>query len=336
MDDKPKGITGKSNRKLQIIQLYLVEMREIVIFAVQYCEFAIMKRIMIKERLISGLFGCMFILLFQPFGLIAFGTFRWVLFGGICICVLGSILLAEFIVACLIRMPHEPQRGMKYILKRNVLFQVTNITLMTGNTAIFLDRFCSTERLDNHLSWGNLLYVFIIFLGCSILIGLYWRNVYMKRDFQRQLQEAQYLNGILQERNRIEKQAVESLGPTKVSKDSFSEITLSGTTKESLKLLPEDFIYAEANGNYVQVHYLKDGMAKNIMIRCSISQVEATLSVCSNIMRCHRAFVVNLMQVSRLENHATSLQLYFKETKSSIPVSKTYLQTIKERIVDPH
>lgn len=298
---------------------------------------------MFKERLISGLLGCMFILIFQPFGLIAFDHYRWVLIGGICACIFTSILVAECLLSWVFRLPHEPSRGMKYLIKRNFLFQAINIVGMTAGTVVFLDRFCCMEGLDNHLSWSNTFSCFAVYMGCSMIIGLYWRNVYMKRDFQRQLQEAQYLNGILQERQRIEiqKHTQDDLMPSPAQAPAEPEtatpreLTLTGSTKESLTLLPQDFIYAESNGNYVHIFFFRDGAVKDIMLRCSITQIEDSLKFHKSILRCHRAFVANLAHVSKLENHGSTLQLYYKASGAFVPVSKTYIQVVKERIVDP-
>lgn len=308
---------------------------------------------MFKERLISGLFGSMFICVFQPFGLLAFGERRWVLILGISACVFGSILLVECLLTWVLRMPHDPSRGMKYLIKRNSIFQVLNILGMTFSTIFFLDRFCCMEGIDNHLSWGTFIYALLVYLASSLLIGLYWRNVYMKRDYQRQLEEAQYLNGILQERQRMEEQMHQRVASTmnekttpainekaEVGEESLSsapvgELTLTGSTKESLTLLPQDFVYAEADGNYVHIHYLKEGVINESLLRCSISQIEETMSVENNILRCHRAFVVNLSHIVKLESHSSTLQLFFKESKTPVPVSKTYIQVIRERIVDP-
>lgn len=285
----------------------------------------------------------MFILIFQPFGLIAFGNYRWVLELGICACIIGSIILAECLLRWVVRMPHDTGRGIKYLVKRNVLFQVLNIALMTVSTVFYLDKFCCTDGVDNHLSWGTVIYAFLIYVGSSIVIGLYWRNVYMKRDYQRQLQESQYLNGILQERQRMieQRQMYASTTPvtqaehTEENPEHVEELTISGTTKESLSLVPQDFIYAEADGNYVHIRHRKDGAVKDTLIRCSITQVEETMKIVPDILRCHRAFVVNLSHVTKLESHGSSLQLYLKEAQTLVPVSKTYMQTIKDRIVDP-
>ncbi len=298
---------------------------------------------MFKERLISGLIGSMFIIIFQPFGLLPFGHFRWVLTLGICSCIFGSIFLVECLLTWVFRMPHDPSRGMIYLVRRNLVFQVLNIIGMTASTVFFLDRFCCMEGVDNHLSWSSLFYTLLMYMGCSLMIGLYWRNVFMKRDYHRQLEEAQYLNGILQERERndVRRQPLASApvaeAPVPVAEEAEKDapLTLSGSTKESLTLLPCDFVYAEAKGNYVSIHYLKEGQAKDILLRCSISQIEEALSIDQNILRCHRAFVVNLKHVSKIENRGSSLQLYFKEVQAFVPVSKTHMPVVKELIVDP-
>lgn len=300
---------------------------------------------MFKERLISGLIGCMFIIIFQPFSLLSFGNYRWVLILGICLCVFGSIFMVECLLTWVIRMPHDPSRGMLYLIRRNLLFQVLNIIGMTTSTVLFVDRYCCMEGVDNHLSWSTLLYTFLIFLGCSVVIGLYWRNVFMKRDYHRQLEEAQYLNGILQERARMDERrqstttqtsaGTEAPAPEQPDAECDALLTLTGSTRESLTLLPRDFVYAEAKGNYVCIHYLKEGQARDTLLRCSITQVEEALSIDQNILRCHRAFVANLKHVSKLENRGSALQLFLRDVQALVPVSKTYMPVVRALIVDP-
>lgn len=307
---------------------------------------------MIKDRLISALLGSMFFIIFQPFDLTQFGTMRWLLLGGISLCIFVSCIGGEYLLRWVFRMPHDILRGQSYLLRRNAIFQLLNITIATALITLFLDRFCNNEVVNNHFSWNITLRVFGILCGCSLLIGLYWRNVYAKKDYQRRLEESMYLNGILEERRREadnrRKEAESQFQRNDSAKQHFqsgeesgnedttsSPIHITGTTKESVTLMSQDFIFAESDSNYVHIHYFKDDKVQKAMLRCSISHVEEVLTCDSNIMRCHRAFVVNLQQVAKVESQNQTLQLLMKGVHLRVPVSKTYLQEVKERIVNP-
>ena len=63
---------------------------------------------------------------------------------------------------------------------------------------------------------------------------------------KRNLLEAQKLNKALSERHKDEK-------------GSNEMITLSGETKDSVTLLPQNIFYMEASGNYVDIYYKEEG-----------------------------------------------------------------------------
>lgn len=308
---------------------------------------------MIKDRLISALLGSMFFIVFQPFDLTAFGALRWLLLAGVSACIFASCVGCEYLLRWVFRMPHDVSRGQSYLLRRNGIFQLLNILVSTVLISLFLARFCNNEQVDNRLSWQIVLQVLGIMVCCSLLIGLYWRNVYAKRDYQRRLEEAMYLNGILEERRREadnRRKEAEQLARRQTANPvqttpEFSSIPsstaapepihLTGSTKESLTLFSQDFIYAESDSNYVHIYYIKEEKVQKTMLRSSISHIEELVTVDSSILRCHRAFIVNLLQVDKVESQNQALQLLMKGTHTRVPVSKTYLQEVKERIVNP-
>jgi hypothetical protein len=47
-------------------------------------------------------------------------------------------------------------------------------------------------------------------------------------------------------------------------------MTVDGTTKDSVQFSTDDFLFAESNGNYVEVYTLCDGRVKKNAVRCTI------------------------------------------------------------------
>jgi hypothetical protein len=96
-------------------------------------------------------------------------------------------------------------------------------------------------------------------------------------------------------------------------------ISISGSSKEILTLLPGKLIYIEAQGNYVHIHYLEDSKMVQKKLRATLVQMEEQLMHYA-MVRCHRAFIVNPTYIEQVM--ATKLKLTAGDI--TIPISKRY------------
>lgn len=293
-----------------------------------------MKTTIIKERLQSALIAILFISVFLPFGLNHFGWLRWALIGGLGIIIAFCVLTSELIVEKLFRMPNDVSLGSQYIIKRNIRFESINILFSVILMSLFLDAFANNDIVDNHFSWATLGTVIAINCFTTIVIHVYWRSVYKKRYIIKQLEEAQLLNGMLQERQRhyTKEEPQPQSAPTA---DNDDVVCISGATKESLEVRPSDVVFATSEGNYVRVHYINNGNEHNMLIRTSMKNVADLLCRHSYIMQCHRAFIVNLRHVEKVESRNSGIALVMQYGEESVLVSKQYASEVKERIKNP-
>ncbi|MGM9733944.1 MAG: LytTR family DNA-binding domain-containing protein [Prevotella sp.] len=293
-----------------------------------------MKTTIIKERLQSALIGILFIAVFLPFGLNHFGWMRWVLLGGLGIIIAFSVLVSEYVVENLFHMPNDISLGSQYIIRRNIRFESINILLGTTLMCLFLDAFANNEVVDNHFGWQTLGSVIAIDCFTTIVIHVYWRSVYKKRYLIRQLEEAQLLNGMLQERQRhfSKEEPHPQSAPTA---DNDDVVCISGATKESLDVRPSQVVYATSEGNYVRIHYYNNNSIQSMSIRTSMKNVSELLCRQSYIMQCHRAFIVNLRHVEKVESRNSGISLIMQDCSDTVLVSKQYTAEVKERIKNP-
>ena len=294
----------------------------------------LMKTTIIKERLQSALIAILFISVFLPFGLNHFGWLRWALIGGLGVIIAFCVLTSELIVEKLFRMPNDVSLGSQYIIKRNIRFESINILFSVILMSLFLDAFANNDIVDNHFSWATLGTVIAINCFTTIVIHVYWRSVYKKRYIIKQLEEAQLLNGMLQERQRHNTKKQPTAQPTPTA-DNDDVICISGATKESLEVRPSEVLFATSEGNYVRVHYIKDGTVQNMSIRTSMKNVADLLCRQSYIMQCHRAFIVNLRHVEKVESRNSGIALVMQYGEEAVLVSKQYTAEVKERIKNP-
>lgn len=104
----------------------------------------------------------------------------------------------------------------------------------------------------------------------------------------------------------------------------------SGQMKFSIKA--DSLYFIEADDNYIQVWYADaQGDTRQYMLRCRLKTVEDSFSD-SNLVRCHRKYIVNIDKVNVLkgEDKGYLLELGLKDVEP-LPVSKTYEQAVLAR-----
>lgn len=100
-----------------------------------------------------------------------------------------------------------------------------------------------------------------------------------------------------------------------------------------LSVAKENLLYIESADNYISTWYLKNGQLKKQLIRTTMRDLTSQLAD-TNIVRCHRSFMVNLDQVKVLRREKDNLfiELGYSGLKE-IPISKTYGEEVLRHIV---
>ena len=285
----------------------------------------------ISIRFISTIFMILAIAIFKPFGLEVWQWQAYLHLLSIFVLGMSCCFITEVILRYAVRMPRSNERGINYIISRNLRFQLINTPLVSLFICLYRHFVMSSLVESNRLSLSNYLETLIIIAFLSFAIGLYWRFKFRSKFLAMELEETRQLN---EELKKMQKS--ENLSPNEVEKPSekslLQEFTLTGTTNESVTLQISHLLYIEAVGNYVKVCHLCDGQVRTDMLRATSKQMEETLHDYPMIIRCHRAFLVNLAQVEQIVSHAGSTQLVMKHCHESLPVSRSNMAQIKSAI----
>lgn len=104
----------------------------------------------------------------------------------------------------------------------------------------------------------------------------------------------------------------------------------SGVIK--LSLTQENLYYIESDDNYVKVWYTDaSGSLKQYMLRCRLKTIEESFAD-SDLVRCHRKFMVNIRKVEVLTGEKDGYYLTLDMAGTDrIPVSKTYEASLLAR-----
>ena len=285
----------------------------------------------ISIRFISTAFMILAIAIFKPFGLEA-GQWQSYLHL-LCLFVLGlfSCFITEVILRYTVHMPRSYERGINYIISRNLRFQIINTPLVALFICLYRHFMMSSLVESNQFSLSNYLETLAIIAFLSFAIGLYWRFKFRNKYLAMELEETKLLNEELKK-----KQEPELFLPHEVEKPNEKplqqELKLTGSTNESVTLQISYLLFIEAVGNYVKICHLRDGQVRTDMLRATMKQMEETLKDYPMIVRCHRAFLVNLGQVEQIISHSGSTQLLIKYCHESLPVSRSNMAQIKDAI----
>jgi hypothetical protein len=281
----------------------------------------------INIRLISCAFIVLALAIFKPFGLDVWQWQAYIHLLAIFALGLFSCFLTEVILRYIVRMPRSYERGVSYIISRNLYFQCIN-TPLVSLFICFYRHFVMSDLVEgNKLSWSNYLETLVIIAFLSFAIGLYWRFKFRSRYLTAELEETRLMN------EQLKKLQTASQDSQKIEEGSTkqdSQITLEGTTNEHVSLEISHLLYIEAVGNYVKVVSMHDNEVQTNMLRATMKQLEDTLQAYPMIVRCHRAFMVNLGQVEQISFNSRAMQLVMRHSHDAIPVSRSNVNKLKE------
>lgn len=101
---------------------------------------------------------------------------------------------------------------------------------------------------------------------------------------------------------------------------------------DDLEIFPEDLLYAETADNYIAVFHLEENTVAKTLVRSTLGKLETDVEGFPHLVRCHRAFLVNLEHVADFKGNAQGLQLRLERIEPAIPVSRNMVGKIKSMI----
>ena len=285
----------------------------------------------LTTRIISTTFMVVALAVFKPFGLDAWQWQAYVHLLALGVMGILICMLTDAILKYVIKKPRSYDKGVSYIIRRNLWFQFVNTPLVSLVICLYRHFVLSDRVGGNQLSIVNFLETLIIIAFCSFAIGLYWRFKFRNKYLAMELEETRLLNEELRKIQEPEHSLpIEVKTPNE--KHRRQELTLTGTTNESVTLQVSHLLYIEAVGNYMKVNYLHNEQVCTDMLRATMKLMEELLQDYPMIVRCHRAFLVNLSQVEQIVSRSGSTQLLIKHCHESIPVSRSNMAQVKAAI----
>jgi hypothetical protein len=102
--------------------------------------------------------------------------------------------------------------------------------------------------------------------------------------------------------------------------------------KDNLSIKVSMILLVRSANNYIEVFWKEGQVVKNQMVRYSLTKAEELLKENKFIFKCHRSYLVNIRNIDKIEGSSQGYRLFFEKVDFPAPVSKNYVEKLKELI----
>ena len=103
------------------------------------------------------------------------------------------------------------------------------------------------------------------------------------------------------------------------------EVTIySDNQKEKIVFKTKDLVYISSQGNYASFFIKKNSDLKETILRVTLTKINEELQEYTNIIRCHKSYIVNVNYINNISGNARGYLLKSEEIPFNIPVSRSF------------
>jgi len=117
-------------------------------------------------------------------------------------------------------------------------------------------------------------------------------------------------------------------GPTKL-------VLSPESGKDKVEIRIQDLLLIKSVDNYVEIYAADKGQVKKILLRSSLKRIERDVEGYLSLFKCHRAFLVNVNNISRVAGNSQGYKLVFEGLEFEVPVSRNISKDLFKLITRP-
>lgn len=255
--------------------------------------------------------------LLQPFGIGHLETSAWSVAAVSALIAAGASAVSHLLLPALFPAWYDERR---WTIGKETLHLSAMFLLIAFGVCLWV-AWLADIRPSVRLFFIALLWVLVLGIFPTVLFMLWNQNLLLKRN----LREARELDNTLSAHHKPAQ--AETPQPQ-------ATLALPNGTKDVVQLPVHRFLYAEAEGNYVKLHSLPEagGSPTVQLVRITMKQAEENAAACPAIIRCHRAFLVNLEKVVKVDGNQQGYRLRLEGCKDEVPVSRAYAKKLREKL----
>lgn len=116
------------------------------------------------------------------------------------------------------------------------------------------------------------------------------------------------------------------LNPPSNMRDQMLHLEGQGSS-DRISIRVDDFLYARAQDNYIELNFLQEQQPKKILLRMSMTQLIAQSDE-RVLLRCHRSYSVNRLKVGSVR-WGSAPEICLRDQGICIPVSRSYRKEVE-------
>jgi len=254
-----------------------------------------------------GAFVGFFLYYFQPFGTAsAEFPYKDIFLAGYGFVVSGALLLLDFLLGSLV---YKHLKEEDWTIGKQIPLMLFMVSVSIACCYFYLCWFFGYA-----LSWSNFWGFFKLAMSIAVfpvILVILLAYIYQLQKNQTVAEQLNSQSTRMQNVPKVE----EPITPKKM--ELFAE-----NGKDSLSIPPNDLLYMQSADNYVEIIYQKDTEVKKEILRNTLQRLEKQIGI-TDILRCHRSYIINLSQVERVSGNAQGYKLHLKGEQGIVPVSRS-------------
>jgi len=226
-------------------------------------------------------------------------------------------------------------------------FFFSSFIILIGMLVVVVSRFIMLQFVKKH-SISYFQYEFWVLaeiLAMSLFYSLFTKFIPeegMKRDFVEIFHKSTVNTSLIlllpysilwlyfswKEKNRLLQEMIKEDQPLDVQrKKSIAFFDEKGELRITIML--ENLLYIDSSDNYVTIHYLNKSKLSHFLIRNTLKWMDDNLTNSSQLVRCHRSYIVNLDKVKVIRKNKGGIIMELEAASApDIPVSNTYYERV--------
>ncbi|HEY1164965.1 MAG TPA: LytTR family DNA-binding domain-containing protein [Chitinophaga sp.] len=264
--------------------------------------------------ILFGVFICLFLLVFQPFGLseLPFGQLAWGVAGyGL---VTALVIFLEMWTGPLLFPAFFAETN--WTVGRHIFIILADVFFIGLGNLLFTAWYLNTSLSFYAIAWFQVITVAVGVLPVAMYVM--YSQIALQKKYAA---EASMIDAHVQERKQHEAEKIEGL-----------IIIGAENAEEGLQLAPSQLLFIAAADNYIKVHHLEQGRVKQTLLRSTLKKAAAGLADHPQFFRCHRTFLVNLDHVNSINGNAQGYKLQLAHTEEWLPVSRSLHDEIRQKL----
>ncbi|WP_166386084.1 LytTR family DNA-binding domain-containing protein [Polaribacter sp. 11A2H] len=260
----------------------------------------------LKISFFHGLFIFLFLYIFRPFYLTHFKVIILEYTLGIAFIASLGTLIVLYIPALIFKNYFNEDN---WTIGRNLLLMIIGVTLVGIVLWYFGEVYSEPYNLRKISLLEFLFYTLLVSLIPLIFfIFLNEKNIRIRR-----------------EKKVFEIKEIKKEKEISNTKKLASEICInSDNGKENITFLIDNLVYITSQGNYASFFLKNENDLKEKILRVTLTKIATELKEYSNVIRCHKSYIVNINYITDISGNARGYLLESKFIPILIPVSRSF------------